>query len=317
MTTSNHNHRILAFAAAVLSVFLCSCEYEFDLADVSSEPDRLNIICTMDELSYPTLSAKVAVPINKYDDVQSINKEIEYCDLYINGNKTTLEQYVTDGMGTNWRSSQKANPGDELSIKAKGRTTVLAEASVRVPDVLSISKIDTTSIYIDSHFEYRSEMRFSILFDHISKGDCIELRISMRRLSDIESGIPMESPLRITRTDGTSFIYSMDRNSDAIVIESSELKTATDSILSPITLNRCREMNLTVISSRHQRSAQVTTDTPSHYICRTTTFWPTWDSQLQITVIPISREVSEYLPQVHLSSFPRSVSDDLIWSIIS
>ena len=127
-------------------------------------------------------------------------------------------------MGTNWRSSQKANPGDELSIKAKGRTTVLAEASVRVPDVLSISKIDTTSIYIDSHFEYRSEMRFSILFDHISKGDCIELRISMRRLSDIESGIPMESPLRIIRTDGTSFIYSMDRNSDAIVIESSELK---------------------------------------------------------------------------------------------
>ena len=224
MTTSNHNHRILAFAAAVLSVFLCSCEYEFDLDDVSSEPDRLNIICTMDELSYPTLSAKVAVPINKYDDGQSINKEIEYCDLYINGNKTTLEQYVTDGMGTNWRSSQKANPGDELSIKAKGRTTVLAEASVRVPDVLSISKIDTTSIYIDSHFEYRSEMRFSILFDHISKGDCIELRISMRRLSDIESGIPMESPLRITRTDGTSFIYSMDRNSDAIVIESSELK---------------------------------------------------------------------------------------------
>ena len=224
MTTSNHNHRILAFAAAVLSVFLCSCEYEFDLADVSSEPDRLNIICTMDELSYPTLSAEVAVPINKYDDGQSINKEIEYCDLYINGNKTTLEQYVTDGMGTNWRSSQKANPGDELSIKAKGRTTVLAEASVRVPDVLSISKIDTTSIYIDSHFEYRSEMRFSILFDHISKGDCIELRISMRRLSDIESGIPMESPLRIFRTDGTSFIYSMDRNSDAIVIESSELK---------------------------------------------------------------------------------------------
>ena len=224
MTASNHNHRILAFAAAVLSVFLCSCEYEFDLADVSSEPDRLNIICTMDELSYPTLSAKVAVPINKYDDGQSINKEIEYCDLYINGNKTTLEQYVTDGMGTNWRSSQKANPGDELSIKAKGRTTVLAEASVRVPDVLSISKIDTTSIYIDSHFEYRSEMRFSILFDHISKGDCIELRISMRRLSDIESGIPMESPLRIIRTDGTSFIYSMDRNSDAIVIESSELK---------------------------------------------------------------------------------------------
>lgn len=224
MTTSNHNHRILAFAAAVLSVFMCSCEYEFDLADVSSEPDRLNIICTMDELSYPTLSAEVAVPINKYDDGQSINKEIEYCDLYINGNKTTLEQYVTDGMGTNWRSSQKANPGDELSIKAKGRTTVLAEASVRVPDVLSISKIDTTSIYIDSHFEYRSEMRFSILFDHISKGDCIELRISMRRLSDIESGIPMESPLRITRTDGTSFIYSMDRNSDAIVIESSELK---------------------------------------------------------------------------------------------
>ena len=224
MTTSNHNHRILAFAAAVLSVFMCSCEYEFDLADVSSEPDRLNIICTMDELSYPTLSAKVAVPINKYDDGQSINKEIEYCDLYINGNKTTLEQYVTDGMGTNWRSSQKANPGDELSIKAKGRTTVLAEASVRVPDVLSISKIDTTSIYIDSHFEYRSEMRFSILFDHISKGDCIELRISMCRLSDIESGIPMESPLRITRTDGTSFIYSMDRNSDAIVIESSELK---------------------------------------------------------------------------------------------
>ena len=224
MTSSNHNHRILAFAAAVLSVFLCSCEYEFDLADVSSEPDRLNIICTMDELSYPTLSAEVAVPINKYDDGQSINKEIEYCDLYINGNKTTLEQYVTDGMGTNWRSSQKANPGDELSIKAKGRTTVLAEASVRVPDVLSISKIDTTSIYIDSHFEYRSEMRFSILFDHISKGDCIELRISMRRLSDIESGIPMESPLRITRTDGTSFIYSMDRNSDAIVIESSELK---------------------------------------------------------------------------------------------
>ena len=224
MTTSNHNHRILAFAAAVLSVFLCSCEYEFDLADVSSEPDRLNIICTMDELSYPTLSAKVAVPINKYDDGQSINKEIEYCDLYINGNKTTLEQYVTDGMGTNWRSSRKANPGDELSIKAKGRTTVLAEASVRVPDVLSISKIDTTSIYIDSHFEYRSEMRFSILFDHISKGDCIELRISMRRLSDIESGIPMESPLRIIRTDGTSFIYSMDRNSDAIVIESSELK---------------------------------------------------------------------------------------------
>lgn len=224
MTSSNHNHRILAFAAAVLSVFLCSCEYEFDLADVSSEPDRLNIICTMDELSYPTLSAKVAVPINKYDDGQSINKEIEYCDLYINGNKTTLEQYVTDGMGTNWRSSQKANPGDELSIKAKGRTTVLAEASVRVPDVLSISKIDTTSIYIDSHFEYRSEMRFSILFDHISKGDCIELRISMRRLSDIESGIPMESPLRIIRTDGTSFIYSMDRNSDAIVIESSELK---------------------------------------------------------------------------------------------
>lgn len=224
MTSSNHNHRILAFAAAVLSVFLCSCEYEFDLADVSSEPDRLNIICTMDELSYPTLSAKVAVPINKYDDGQSINKEIEYCDLYINGNKTTLEQYVTDGMGTNWRSSQKANPGDELSIKAKGRTTVLAEASVRVPDVLSISKIDTTSIYIDSKFEYRSEMRFSILFDHISKGDCIELRISMRRLSDIESGIPMESPLRIIRTDGTSFIYSMDRNSDAIVIESSELK---------------------------------------------------------------------------------------------
>ena len=224
MTSSNHNHRILAFAAAVLSVFLCSCEYEFDLADVSSEPDRLNIICTMDELSYPTLSAEVAVPINKYDDGQSINKEIEYCDLYINGNKTTLEQYVTDGMGTNWRSSQKANPGDELSIKAKGRTTVLAEASVRVPDVLSISKIDTTSIYIDSHFEYRSEMRFSILFDHISKGDCIELRISMRRLSDIESGIPMESPLRIIRTDGTSFIYSMDRNSDAIVIESSELK---------------------------------------------------------------------------------------------
>ena len=224
MTASNHNHRILAFAAAVLSVFLCSCEYEFDLADVSSEPDRLNIICTMDELSYPTLSAKVAVPINKYDDGQSINKEIEYCDLYINGNKTTLEQYVTDGMGTNWRSSQKANPGDELSIKAKGRTTVLAEASVRVPEVLSISKIDTTSIYIDSHFEYRSEMRFSILFDHISKGDCIELRISMRRLSDIESGIPMESPLRIIRTDGTSFIYSMDRNSDAIVIESSELK---------------------------------------------------------------------------------------------
>ena len=224
MTTSNHNHRILAFAAAVLSVFLCSCEYEFDLADVSSEPDRLNIICTMDELSYPTLSAEVAVPINKYDDGQSINKEIEYCDLYINGNKTTLEQYVTDGMGTNWRSSQKANPGDELSIKAKGRTTVLAEASVRVPDVLSISKIDTTSIYIDSHFEYRSEMRFSILFDHISKGDCIELRISMRRLSDIESRIPMESPLRIIRTDGTSFIYSMDRNSDAIVIESSELK---------------------------------------------------------------------------------------------
>ncbi len=224
MTSSNHNHRILAFAAAVLSVFLCSCEYEFDLADVSSEPDRLNIICTMDELSYPTLSAKVAVPINKYDDGQSINKEIEYCDLYINGNKTTLEQYVTDGMGTNWRSSQKANPGDELSIKAKGRTTVLAEASVRVPEVLSISKIDTTSIYIDSHFEYRSEMRFSILFDHISKGDCIELRISMRRLSDIESGIPMESPLRIIRTDGTSFIYSMDRNSDAIVIESSELK---------------------------------------------------------------------------------------------
>ena len=224
MTSSNHNHRILAFAAAVLSVFLCSCEYEFDLADVSSEPDRLNIICTMDELSYPTLSAEVAVPINKYDDGQSINKEIEYCDLYINGNKTTLEQYVTDGMGTNWRSSQKANPGDELSIKAKGRTTVLAEASVRVPDVLSISKIDTTSIYIDSHFEYRSEMRFSILFDHISKGDCIELRISMRRLSDIESGIPMESPLRIFRTDGTSFIYSMDRNSDAIVIESSELK---------------------------------------------------------------------------------------------
>ena len=224
MTASNHNHRILAFAAAVLSVFLCSCEYEFDLADVSSEPDRLNIICTMDELSYPTLSAKVAVPINKYDDGQSINKEIEYCDLYINGNKTTLEQYVTDGMGTNWRSSQKANPGDELSIKAKGRTTVLAEASVRVPEVLSISKIDTTSIYIDSHFEYRSEMRFSILFDHISKGDCIELRISMRRLSDIESGIPMESPLRIFRTDGTSFIYSMDRNSDAIVIESSELK---------------------------------------------------------------------------------------------
>lgn len=224
MTTSNHNHRILAFAAAVLSVFLCSCEYEFDLADVSSEPDRLNIICTMDELSYPTLSAEVAVPINKYDDGQSINKEIEYCDLYINGNKTTLEQYVTDGMGTNWRSSQKANPGDELSIKAKGRTTVLAEASVRVPEVLSISKIDTTSIYIDSRFEYRSEMRFSILFDHISKGDCIELRISMRRLSDIESGIPMESPLRIFRTDGTSFIYSMDRNSDAIVIESSELK---------------------------------------------------------------------------------------------
>lgn len=224
MTSSNHNHRILAFAAAVLSVFLCSCEYEFDLADVSSEPDRLNIICTMDELSYPTLSAEVAVPINKYDDGQSINKEIEYCDLYINGNKTTLEQYVTDGMGTNWRSSQKANPGDELSIKAKGRTTVLAEARVRVPDVLSISKIDTTSIYIDSHFEYRSEMRFRILFDHISKGDCIELRISMRRLSDIESGIPMESPLRITRTDGTSFIYSMDRNSDAIVIESSELK---------------------------------------------------------------------------------------------
>ena len=224
MTASNHNHRILAFAAAVLSVFMCSCEYEFDLADVSSEPDRLNIICTMDELSYPTLSAKVAVPINKYDDGQSINKEIEYCDLYINGNKTTLEQYVTDGMGTNWRSSQKANPGDELSIKAKGRTTVLAEASVRVPEVLSISKIDTTSIYIDSHFEYRSEMRFSILFDHISKGDCIELRISMRRLSDIESGIPMESPLRIFRTDGTSFIYSMDRNSDAIVIESSELK---------------------------------------------------------------------------------------------
>lgn len=224
MTASNHNHRILAFAAAVLSVFLCSCEYEFDLADVSSEPDRLNIICTMDELSYPTLSAEVAVPINKYDDGQSINKEIEYCDLYINGNKTTLEQYVTDGMGTNWRSSQKANPGDELSIKAKGRTTVLAEASVRVPEVLSISKIDTTSIYIDSKFEYRSEMRFSILFDHISKGDCIELRISMRRLSDIESGIPMESPLRITRTDGTSFIYSMDRNSDAIVIESSELK---------------------------------------------------------------------------------------------
>lgn len=224
MTSSNHNHRILAFAAAVLSVFMCSCEYEFDLADVSSEPDRLNIICTMDELSYPTLSAEVAVPINKYDDGQSINKEIEYCDLYINGNKTTLEQYVTDGMGTNWRSSQKANPGDELSIKAKGRTTVLAEASVRVPDVLSISKIDTTSIYIDSHFEYRSEMRFSILFDHISKGDCIELRISMRRLSDIESGIPMESPLRIIRTDGTSFIYSMDRNSDAIVIESSELK---------------------------------------------------------------------------------------------
>lgn len=224
MTSSNHNHRILAFAAAVLSVFLCSCEYEFDLADVSSEPDRLNIICTMDELSYPTLSAEVAVPINKYDDGQSINKEIEYCDLYINGNKTTLEQYVTDGMGTNWRSSQKANPGDELSIKAKGRTTVLAEASVRVPDVLSISKIDTTSIYIDSHFEYRSEMRFSILFDNISKGDCIELRISMRRLSDIESGIPMESPLRIIRTDGTSFIYSMDRNSDAIVIESSELK---------------------------------------------------------------------------------------------
>lgn len=224
MTSSNHNHRILAFAAAVLSVFLCSCEYEFDLADVSSEPDRLNIICTMDELSYPTLSAEVAVPINKYDDGQSINKEIEYCDLYINGNKTTLEQYVTDGMGTNWRSSQKANPGDELSIKAKGRTTVLAEASVRVPDVLSISKIDTTSIYIDSKFEYRSEMRFSILFDHISKGDCIELRISMRRLSDIESGIPMESPLRIIRTDGTSFIYSMDRNSDAIVIESSELK---------------------------------------------------------------------------------------------
>lgn len=224
MTTSNHNHRILAFAAAVLSVFLCSCEYEFDLADVSSEPDRLNIICTMDELSYPTLSAEVAVPINKYDDGQSINKEIEYCDLYINGNKTTLEQYVTDGMGTNWRSSQKANPGDELSIKAKGRTTVLAEASVRVPEVLSISKIDTTSIYIDSKFEYRSEMRFSILFDHISKGDCIELRISMRRLSDIESGIPMESPLRIFRTDGTSFIYSMDRNSDAIVIESSELK---------------------------------------------------------------------------------------------
>lgn len=224
MTASNHNHRILAFAAAVLSVFLCSCEYEFDLADVSSEPDRLNIICTMDELSYPTLSAEVAVPINKYDDGQSINKEIEYCDLYINGNKTTLEQYVTDGMGTNWRSSQKANPGDELSIKAKGRTTVLAEASVRVPEVLSISKIDTTSIYIDSHFEYRSEMRFSILFDHISKGDCIELRISMRRLSDIESGIPMESPLRIIRTDGTSFIYSMDRNSDAIVIESSELK---------------------------------------------------------------------------------------------
>ncbi len=224
MTTSNHNHRILAFAAAVLSVFLCSCEYEFDLADVSSEPDRLNIICTMDELSYPTLSAEVAVPINKYDDGQSINKEIEYCDLYINGNKTTLEQYVTDGMGTNWRSSQKANPGDELSIKAKGRTTVLAEASVRVPDVLSISKIDTTSIYIDSHFEYRSEMRFSILFDHISKGDCIELRISMRRLSDIENGIPMESPLRIFRTDGTSFIYSMNRNSDAIVIESSELK---------------------------------------------------------------------------------------------
>ena len=224
MTSSNHNHRILAFAAAVLSVFLCSCEYEFDLADVSSEPDRLNIICTMDELSYPTLSAEVAVPINKYDDGQSINKEIEYCDLYINGNKTTLEQYVTDGMGTNWRSSQKANPGDELSIKAKGRTTVLAEASVRVPEVLSISKIDTASIYIDSKFEYRSEMRFSILFDHISKGDCIELRISMRRLSDIESGIPMESPLRITRTDGTSFIYSMDRNSDAIVIESSELK---------------------------------------------------------------------------------------------
>ena len=224
MTSSNHNHRILAFAAAVLSVFLCSCEYEFDLADVSSEPDRLNIICTMDELSYPTISAEVAVPINKYDDGQSINKEIEYCDLYINGNKTTLEQYVTDGMGTNWRSSQKANPGDELSIKAKGRTTVLAEASVRVPEVLSISKIDTASIYIDSKFEYRSEMRFSILFDHISKGDCIELRISMRRLSDIESGIPMESPLRITRTDGTSFIYSMDRNSDAIVIESSELK---------------------------------------------------------------------------------------------
>lgn len=224
MSSSNHNHRILAFAAAVLSVFLCSCEYEFDLADVSSEPDRLNIICTMDELSYPTLSAKVAVPINKYDDGQSINKEIEYCDLYINGNKTTLEQYVTDGMGTNWRSSQKANPGDELSIKAKGRTTVLAEASVRVPEVLSISKIDTTSIYIDSKFEYRSEMRFSILFDHISKGDCIELRISMSRLSDIESGIPMESPLRIIRTDGTSFIYSMDRNSDAIVIESSELK---------------------------------------------------------------------------------------------
>ena len=224
MTSSNHNHRILAFAAAVLSVFLCSCEYEFDLADVSSEPDRLNIICTMDELSYPTLSAEVAVPINKYDDGQSINKEIEYCDLYINGNKTTLEQYVTDGMGTNWRSSQKANPGDELSIKAKGRTTVLAEASVRVPEVLSISKIDTASIYIDSKFEYRSEMRFSILFDHISKGDCIELRISMRRLSDIESGIPMESPLRIIRTDGTSFIYSMDRNSDAIVIESSELK---------------------------------------------------------------------------------------------
>lgn len=217
-------NRVSAITAAAFSIFLCSCEYDFELTDASSEPDRLNIICTVDDQSYPIISAEVAVPINKYGEGESYNKEIEYCDLYINGSKVMLDPYVSDGRGLNWKSSDKVMPGDELSIKAKGKATEIAEASVTVPDILSISKIDTVSIYIDSHFNYRSEMRFSILFDNISKDDCFELRVSMVDQSDLEGGIPMEYPVSISRTDGTSFIYSMDRNSNAIVFDASELK---------------------------------------------------------------------------------------------
>lgn len=224
MRSFYHSFRFPVLAVALIAVMLCSCEYDFELEDTSSQPNRLNVICVMDDLSYPVISAQVAVPINKYTGGSSYDKSLDYCELFVNGRSMELTPVSVDGVSQYWRGDEQLVPGDVLSLKAKGISTDVAEASVKVPDNIIINKIDTTSIYYDTEYDHRSEMYFSIYFDNAEKGDCFELAVYTMEQADIDEGRPVTSPSGIYRSDETDFISSMNDHSGAVVFDYSELK---------------------------------------------------------------------------------------------